>query len=148
MNNDATNSLDFEVGPEEDSPASAKEGPELQEAPRKSFRFPIRKVGSVKVQIADHSLDLVNLVTQNKTGIGVRVTSNNTFSISQHLQNIKFSLEGTDFELQGIVQHISADGVGHYLCGIELIEMSAEDTDALQRYIEELRTKIFQATTE
>ena len=143
--NDDTTSLDFEVGPEKDTPSSLKNSPQLQEASRQSFRLPIQKVGSVKVQISDHSLDLVNLVARNKTGIGVRVSSSDTFSIGQQLQNIQFSLGDTDFDLQGRVQHISPDNVGCYLCGIELIDMSVENTDALHRYIDELRTNIFQA---
>ena len=145
INNDG---LDFETGtPDElqnsSTAASPKLDPELKDISRHAFRFPIQKIGTVKVSIAEHNLDLVNIVVNDKTGIGVRLRREDTFARDQEISIIRFKLFDQDFSFQGKVQHISPDVAGHYLCGIMLTRLTDEEKTILKILVQRLRSELF-----
>ena len=144
----ANNGLDFETdtmnGSQHQSPpASSKDNPELKDVSRQSFRLPIQKIGTVKVSIAEHTLDLVNIVVNDRIGIGVRVFKDDIFARDQELPSIRFKLLDQDFSFQGKVQHISPDVAGHYLCGIMLIRLADEEKSILKNLAQKLYSALF-----
>jgi hypothetical protein len=145
INNDG---LDFETGTPDVSrnpstASSRKHDLELKDIARHAFRFPIQKIGTVKVSIADHTLDLVNIVVNDTTGIGVRLHRQDIFSVDEELPVIRFKLLDKDFILTGTVQHISPDVSGHYICGIILNRLTAEDRQALRTFTRKLHAELF-----
>ena len=145
INNDG---LDFETGtPDElqnsSADASPKHDPELKDISRHAFRFPIQKIGTVKVSIAEHNLDLVNIVVNDKTGIGVRLRQKDTFARDQEIPIIRFKLFDQDFSFRGKVQHISPDVAGRYLCGIMLTRLTDEEKTILKILVQRLHSEIF-----
>ncbi len=142
------NGLEFETGTMDESqpqtdPASLKDTQDLKDVPRQSFRLPIQKIGTVKVSIAEHTLDLVNIVVNDKIGIGVRVFRDDIFSRDQEIPSIRFKLLDQDFNFQGKVQHISPDVVGHYLCGIMLTRLTDEEKTILKNLTQKLYSEMF-----
>ena len=142
------NGLEFETGTMDESqpqtdPASLKDTQDLKDVPRQSFRLPIQKIGTVKVSIAEHTLDLVNIVVNDRIGIGVRVFRDDVFARDQELPIIRFKLLDSDFSLQGKVQHISPDVAGHYLCGIMLIRLADEEKSILKNLAQKLHSEMF-----
>lgn len=142
------NGLEFEVGTPDGSQnqsagPSRKDDPELKDISRQSFRFPVQKIGAVKVLIADHTLDLVNIVVNDKAGIGIRLPQDDTFALNEELPVIRFKLFDKDFELAGKVQHISPDVTGHYICGIMLVRLTADDKQGLRAILQKLHSELF-----
>ena len=144
-NNDG---LDFETGtPDEaQNPAAApspKKDSELKDIARHAFRIPIQKIGTVKVLIANHTFDVVNIVVNDTAGIGVRLRQDDIFSVNEELPQIRFKLLDREFTLAGKVQHISPDVSGHYICGILLFRLTAEDRQALRTFAQTLYSELF-----
>ena len=142
------NGLDFETGTMDGSqhqtdPASLKDKQGMEDLSRQSFRLPIQKIGTIKVTIADHTLDLVNIVVNDRIGIGIRVLKDDIFTREQELPAIRFRLFDQDFNFQGQVQHISPDVAGHYLCGIMLTQLSDEQKSILKNLAQKLHTEMF-----
>jgi hypothetical protein len=105
--------------------------------------LPIKKIGTIKVTIVDHTLDLVNIVVNDRIGIGVRVLRDDIFIREQELPTIRFRLFDQDFNFQGKVQHISPDVAGHYLCGIMLTQLTDEQKSILKNSAQKLHTEMF-----
>ena len=142
------NGLEFETDTMDGSqhqspPASLKDNPGLKDVSRQSFRLPIQKIGTIKVAIAEHTLDLVNIVVNDRIGIGVRVFRDDVFARDQELPIIRFKLLDQDFSLQGKVQHISPDVAGHYLCGIMFTQLADEETSILKNLAKKLHSEMF-----
>lgn len=142
------NGLDFETDSMDESqnqtnPPSLQNNPEMKDISRNSFRLPIEKIGTVEVTIGEHTLDLVNIVVDDRTGIGVRVFRGDIFTRDQKLPIIQFKLLDQDFSFQGEVQHISPDMTGHYLCGILLTHLTDEERSTLKTMAHKLHSKIF-----
>ena len=142
------NGLDFETDTMDGSqhqtpPASLKDNPERNDVSRQSFRLPIKNIGTVKVSIAEHTLDLVNIVVNDRLGIGVRVSRDDIFARDQELPSIRFKLLDHDLSFQGKVQHISPDVAGHYLCGIMLIRLTDEEKSVLKHLAQKLHSEMF-----
>ncbi len=143
-----TNGLDFEIDPMDESQHqtdsdSSKGHPDLKNISRQSFRLPIQKIGTVKVSIDEHTLDLVNIVVNDRMGIGVRVAKDDIFASDQELPVIRFKLLDQDFSFQGKVQHISPDVAGHYLCGIMLTQLTDTDKSVLKNQAQRLHAEMF-----
>jgi hypothetical protein len=143
-----TNGLDFEIDPMDEShhqtdSDSLKGQPDLKNISRQSFRLPIQKIGTVKVSIDEHTLDLVNIVVNDRMGIGVRVAKDDIFASDQQLPSIRFKLLDQDFSFQGKVQHISPDVAGHYLCGIMLTQLTDTDKSVLKNQAQRLHAEMF-----
>jgi hypothetical protein len=142
------NGLEFETGtmdgpqPQND-PASLKDKQDLNDLSRQSFRLPIQKIGTIKIAIADQTLNLVNIVVNDRIGIGVRVFRDDIFAREQEIPSIRFKLFGQDFNFQGRVQHISPDVAGHYLCGIMLTQLTDEQKSILKNSVQKLYTELF-----
>jgi len=144
-NNDG---LDFETGTPDEAqnpPAglTRKKDSKLKDISRHAFRFPIQKIGTVKVSIADRTFDLVNIVVNDTAGIGVRLRQDDIFSVNEELPVIRFKLHDKDFTLAGKVQHVSPDVSGHYICGIVLFRLTAEDRQALRTFAQTLHSELF-----
>jgi hypothetical protein len=142
------NGLDFETDSMDESqnqtgPASLQDNPGLKDISRHSFRLPIQKIGTVEVSIAEHTLALVNIVVNDRIGIGVRVPNDSIFTRDQELPSIRFKLLDQDFSFQGKVQHISPDVTGHYLCGILLTQLTDKDRSTLKILAHKLHSEIF-----
>lgn len=145
INNDG---LDFETGtPDElqnsSADASPKHDPELKDISRHGFRFPIAEIGSIKVLIADSSFDLVNIVINDTAAIGVRVHREDIFAVNEELPVVRLKLLDRDFKLTGRVLHISPDVTGHYICGIMLNRLTAEDRQTFKTFIQRLHSELF-----
>jgi hypothetical protein len=145
INNDG---LDFETDDSDESqnpPAapSPQKHPGLKDISRHAFRLPIQKIGSIKVSIANHTLDLVNIVINETAGIGVRPPRKDTFAKDQKISIIRFKLFDQDFSFQGKVQHISPDVAGHYLCGIMLTRLTDEEKTILKILVQRLHSELF-----
>lgn len=139
--------LDFEFDVMDESSfaqSSLKKDPKLQEISRQSFRFPIEKFAAITIEIKGQQFDLINIVTQERTGLGIRLKGGEPFHLAQQLSDIAFKLDNIEFNVQGQVQHISPDGLGDYLCGIELIDLHPEDKQRLHAFVEKLREELFQ----
>jgi hypothetical protein len=136
--------IEFEVmdesslaqGPLQSDPAPRK-------VPRQSYRFPIPKIDAVTVQINGQQFDLINIVAHERTGLGVRLRGGETLHLGQQLSGISFKLDNDEFRLEGLVQHISPDNFGNYLCGIELLKLHPEDRQRLLAFVEKLRSELF-----
>jgi predicted nucleic acid-binding OB-fold protein len=147
MNND-DNGLDFEVDSTGTSRPSIyssylKNDPERQNVARQSYRFPIHKIEAIEVAIADQIFKLMNIVVNNRTGIGIQLENETVLSPGQDLSDIHFKLLGNEFNLQGRVRQISPDNFGKYICGIELTDLTDADQQTLQRLVHTLRSRLF-----
>ncbi len=115
-------------------------GLELLKITRESFRIPVSDVGTATAQIDDQLFDVENIAPN---GIGIRVEQADIFSVNQELDSIQLILEGSAFHLKGRVIHISPDGAGKFLCGIEFVDMDRKSEEKLLEYLQKSRTDLF-----
>lgn len=148
MNEQNEEGLEFESEGRESpstSPAhtSIKNDPELKRISRHSYRFPIDDTVAAKVRINGREFELVNLVDNNRAGIGILLLQEReTFAIGEELTAIRLTLPEKTLNLQGTVIHISPDGLGNYLCGIEFAAVTEEDRQALAAFSAACRSRL------
>ena len=116
---------------------------ELEEIKRKSFRLPIGENQTVTASIEGKKYDVVNIVGSERVGIGIRLKKKDTFAIGEKLTAIQLILKSSLVKIKGIVLHVSPDGSGRYLCGIELINLDDETLTALRKFILESHANLF-----
>jgi len=119
---------------------TAENGLELLKITRESFRAPVSGAGIETVQIDDQLFDIENI---GPSGIGIRVAQADMFSVNQEIDSIQLILEGIAFQLKGKVVHISPDGAGKFLCGIEFVDMDRECEEKFLEYLQKSRTELF-----
>ncbi|MFQ5484580.1 MAG: PilZ domain-containing protein [Desulfobacterales bacterium] len=119
---------------------SSANGLELLKVTRGSFRTPVSGAGTATVQINDQLFDVENIAPR---GIGIRVAHADMFFVNQKIDSVQLILEGNSFHLKGRVVHISPDGAGKFLCGIEFVDMDRESEEKLLDYLKKSRTELF-----
>jgi len=124
---------------------NTENGLELIKTTRESFRTPVSGAGTATAQIGDQLFDIDNI---GPSGIGIRVAQADMFSVNQELDSIQLILEGSAFHLKGKVVHITPDGAGKFLCGIEFVDMDRESEEKLLEYHQKSRTELFQKQRE
>ncbi len=116
---------------------------ELEKITRKSFRLPISQSETVTASISGKKYDVVNIVGSERVGIGIRLKKKDIFSAGEEISGIQLVLKSSLVKLKGIVLHVSPDGSGRYLCGIELIKLDDETLTTLRKFIMESHANLF-----
>ena len=119
---------------------NTENGLELIKTTRESFRTPVSGAGTATAQIDDQLFDVENIAPN---GIGIRVARADIFVVNQQLDSIQLILEGNAFYLKGRVVHISPNGAGMFLCGIEFVDMERKNEEKLLDYIHKTRIELF-----
>lgn len=119
---------------------TAENGLELLKITRESFRTPGSGAGTETAQIDDQLFDIENI---GPSGIGIRVAQADMFSVNQEFDSIQLILEGNAFHFKGRVIHITPDGAGKLLCGIEFVDMDRKSEEKLLEYLQKSRTELF-----
>ena len=98
---------------------------------------------TVTASIEGKKYDDVNIVGSERVGIGIRLKKKDTFAVGEKLTAIQLILKSSLVKIKGIVLHVSPDGSGRYLCGIELINLDDNTLTALRKFILESHANLF-----
>ncbi len=113
---------------------------DLEQITRDIFRIPILDSNDVTALIEKQSLPVINLGSK---GIGILLSEDEAFPVSDETFAISLHLSGKQFELQGKIVHASPQESGNYLCGVEFIDMSKQCGKTITNYIKKHRSSMF-----
>lgn len=107
---------------------------------RNYFRITVRETDRIKIMADGHQYPIVDV---GDKGVGIRLTEEDIFlSVSDPLE-IELDLQGKPLHLQGKIVHISPDGSGHYLCGIEFQKIDAKQRKKILAYLQQVKDTMF-----
>lgn len=113
---------------------------DLNKIIRKSYRISLTKWSTIKFKVNNSTFDVVNI---SANGLAIRIDNPDLFSVGQELPDVKLNLEGTYLIFRGKVNHISPDSYGHYLCGIDIINVDESNKEVLQKFVQQNRNELF-----
>jgi len=115
-------------------------GLELLIITRETYRAPVDTSAPVQVQIGKERFDAVNL---SKHGIGFIVSDLDVFRLDDILDPMTVIWGKTRIRLKGRVVHVSPNGAGKYLCGIEIVHTEPEPLERFEALLERNRLMLF-----
>ncbi|MDH3393239.1 MAG: PilZ domain-containing protein [Desulfobulbaceae bacterium] len=115
---------------------------DLEQITRDIFRIPVLATDKVTALIEKQSFPVINLGSK---GLGILLTDEETFPVSDQIFDISLQINGKQFELQGKIVHASPHDSGNYLCGVELVDMDSECERTIADYIKKHRSSMFTA---
>lgn len=120
-------------------PLVAEKEEALRQILRHGFRVPVAQSQQMFVTFAGDSYVVFNL---SANGVGVYLNKVGQLEVQTRLQGASLSIAGQSFAVDGTVVHLSNDGA-HYLCGIELRDMSPECQEAVREYLRKSKDALF-----
>lgn len=122
-------------------PAGASDKADLKtkKISRKSFRGPVAESDAAEVQINDQRFSVIDI---GNRGVGIALPEPDSLSTGE-TYTITLILHGKSFTLEGRVKHISPSASGHYLAGIELLNLDEEAEQKLQTFLQRKRAQMF-----
>lgn len=114
---------------------------DLEQITRDIFRIPVLESHDITALLENQHFPVINLGSK---GVGILLTEEDTFPVSDQVFDISLSLMGKKFELQGKIVHVSPHESGNYLCGIELIDLNSECKQTIADYIKKFRSNMFE----
>ncbi len=113
---------------------------DLRKVFRQSFRVPIDENDDVTVRINNQRFNVINISAQ---GIGIHLKAAEIFCVGDILDAIELNLNGEKLGLKGKVCHITPHSPGHYLCGMEFLDMDESVEQKLRDFIHGYQAKLF-----
>jgi len=111
----------------------------LEQIVRDGFRAPVALSEPVSLVVGTTQYLVYNL---SGRGIGIYLNQPREMLEGAQLQGLSLSIEGQSFRVDGVVKHLSNDGI-HDLCGIELTSIPERCRDAITRYLQQTRNTLF-----
>ena len=112
----------------------------LQDAMRKLFRVNVTGRDDISVKINNVEYEVIDV---GDNGIGIKLSPEDIFiSVDDELQFV-LNIKGASHSVQGKVVHISPEGPGELLCGIQLINPDEESNKHLLDYVKSCKENIF-----
>ncbi len=145
MNQENNDGLEFDVAADDTAQnhSSTDDKSQLKRLLRESYRLPVKTLKSFKVQINQIDFVPLNLVVGDRSGVGIMLEDKILFSEGEQLNKIQLTLDGKDIFAQGKIQHISPNGDGNYICGIELLDLGKKDSATLKKFSKKCYSKLF-----
>ncbi|MEN8257232.1 MAG: PilZ domain-containing protein [Thermodesulfobacteriota bacterium] len=106
---------------------------------RKFFRIPIEAPQEASITIADQTFSVINVASH---GVGIYLEDPDTFDVDKEITDINLTINGKSCSVRGRIAHVTPTSI-HYLCGIEIIEMSQEANEILQGFIDDHKASLF-----
>lgn len=113
---------------------------DLEQITRDIFRIPVHPSDKVTALIEQQSFPVINLGSR---GLGILLTDEETFPVSDQTFDITLQISEKQFELQGKIVHASPHESGSYLCGVELVGMDNQCEQTIADYIKKHRSSMF-----
>jgi len=113
---------------------------DLEQITRDIFRIPVLETHDVTALLEKQNFPVINVGSK---GIGILLTDEESFPVSDQIFDIMLRLMGKEFELQGKIVHVSPHESGNYLCGIELLDLNNECEQTIASYIKNHRSSMF-----
>ncbi|MDD5757755.1 MAG: PilZ domain-containing protein [Desulfobulbaceae bacterium] len=120
-------------------PLVAEKEEALRQILRHGFRVPVGQSQQMFMTFAGDSYVVFNL---SANGVGVYLNRAGQFEVETRLQGASLSIAGQSFAVDGTVVHLSNDGA-HYLCGIELTDMTPACQAAVHDYLQKSKSALF-----
>ena len=131
---------DLPVAPPGAAPAAA----ELQKIIRKHYREPILDDDPVCAEIDGHTHRVSDIGSR---GLGLKAPSPDSFLAGTQC-SITLHIGDNTIALRGKITHVSpGEASGECHCGIEFIDLSQKDEQALQRFLTEHHARLFSRTS-
>lgn len=108
---------------------------------RNCYRDPIDETDDITLSINGNELRILDL---GPYGIGASLKSPKQFTVGEVYQ-LNVTVEGHKLEFLGRVVHISLDPPSRYICGMEQVNISAEDKKILDAFREKKHAQIFKS---
>ncbi|MBU0680335.1 MAG: PilZ domain-containing protein [Proteobacteria bacterium] len=106
---------------------------------RKFFRIPLEDPHDASITINGKKFAVINVASH---GVGIYLEDADTFDIDTELTDVDLSINGTSCTVKGRIAHVTPASI-HYLCGIEIIEMTQQAADILQGFIDQHNASLF-----
>lgn len=106
---------------------------------RKFFRIPLDNNPDASVTIKGQKYTVVNVASR---GVGICLEDADTFDIDTEITDVDLSFNGTTCTVKGRIAHVTPTSL-HYLCGIEIVEMSQQAADILQGFVDRHNASLF-----
>jgi hypothetical protein len=131
---------DLPVAPPGAAPAAA----DLQKIIRKHYREPILEDDPVCAEINGHTHRVSDIGSR---GLGLIVPSRDGF-LADASCSVTLHIGDNTITLSGRITHVSpSENTGEFHCGIEFINLSQNDEQALQRFLTEHHARLFSRTS-
>lgn len=106
---------------------------------RKFFRIPLEEHHDASVTIKGEKYRVINVASH---GVGIYMEDADTFDTDTELTDVDLSINGVSCTIKGRIAHVTPASI-HYLCGIEIIEMSQQAADILQGFVDQHNASLF-----
>lgn len=124
---------------EEVSAISPESDAALEQIMRHGFRAPVGLPEQISLTINGNHYVVFNLGVH---GVGIYLNRPGEIKRLVQLPGMSLIIEGQSFTVDGIVKHLSNDGI-HELCGIELTAISDDCQKAIIRHLDNARSTLF-----
>lgn len=109
---------------------------------RNYFRITVRESDRIKIMADGQQYPIVDV---GDKGVGIRLTEEDIFLSVEDPLNLELNLQDKILHLQGRIVHISPDGSGNYLCGIEFKDIDAKHRKKIMKYLQQIKKTMFPA---
>jgi c-di-GMP-binding flagellar brake protein YcgR len=109
-------------------------------AMRKHFRVSVKGNTDISDKINDVEYEMFDV---SEGGLGILLSSEDIFISEGDELQIELTIKETTYNLQGKVAHISPEGPGEQLCGIEFINIDKDTKDKLAQFVQACKEDIF-----
>jgi hypothetical protein len=130
-----TESFEFEI---------LKDGSTLPEIVRKSFRIPLEDGRSAWVIINNRQYVVQDICIG---GIGIVLKNDSVFCVDQVLNDCELNIFNISIKaLSGRVIHFSSDNDKVWQCGIQWVDMPADDVDRISKILSTMKAQLLKDT--
>ncbi len=106
---------------------------------RKFLRIPLAETSEVNITIGGKPYQVFNVAS---SGVGICLDKADTFIPGDKLTDVVLTIDKVPCQVIGSISHVSRNHV-HYLCGIELLDMTPETGKLLQRFVDNNKASLF-----
>jgi len=141
MVDDQNMPIEFELEHDEDDDARRlPHASAIMEIVRKSFRIPVDTDESLHVFVDDREFRVFDI---SEGGVGLELPSPTTFAVGDGVDRLRLCFADQEMTLRGRVAHVSEVRKKEFICGIQYLDLDADLTSYLARYVNSRRESLF-----